>query len=206
MILGAGIVGSAAAHVSSGLGAEVVTVDRDLDRLRCVKNMPLGGVTSLPASSKGIRETVPHADLLIGAVLVVDSKTPLLVYRTTAEEIKEGSVIVDADVDQGGSVATTRPTTLLEPIFVEAGVVHSCARNIPASVPVTATRALSNALGPYAKKVVARDLLDALNSDPGSGRGAAVGRQCLVSDTLAREHAMDHHPSNSILPLHLEAQ
>lgn len=168
--------------------------------------MRLGGVTTLAVSSIGIREIVPHADLLIDAVLVVGSKTPLLVDRATVEEVKEGSVIVDADVDQGGSVETSRPTTLSEPIFIEAGVVHYGVRSIPASVPVTATYALPNALGPYVKKVADRCLLDALNSDPGLGRGAAVVEGHVVSATLANEYAMDHHPLNSILPLHLETR
>ncbi len=206
VVLGAGIVGSGAARVASGLGAEVVVVDRDLDRLRCVEGMRLGGVRTLAASSMGVRELVPWADLLIGAVQVIGSKTPHLVDRETVEKMKEGSVIVDADVDQGGSIETSRPTTLDEPVFVELGVTHYCVKNVPASVPVTATRALSNALLPYVKKIAGRGLVDALNSDPGLGRGAAVVEGRMVSDALAREYGMDHHALQSVLPLHEEAR
>jgi alanine dehydrogenase len=206
VVLGAGIVGSGAARVASGLGAEVVVVDLDLDRLRRVEEMRLGGVKTLAASSMGIRELVPRTDLLIGAVQVVGSKTPHLVGRETVEEMKEGSVIVDVDVDQGGSIETSRPTTFHEPVFVESDVIHYCVKNIPASVPVTATRALSNALLSYIRKIAGRGLIDALNSDPGLVRGAAVVEGRMVNDVLAREYGMDHHALQSVLPLHEEAR
>ncbi len=205
VVLGAGIVGACAARVASSLGAEVVVVDRDLDRLRNVEEMRLGGVTTLAASRMGIREVVPRADLLIGAILVVGSRTPHLVDRETVEEMKAGSVVVDVDVDQGGSVETSRPTTLDEPTFVDAGVTHYCVKNVPSAVPVTATRALSNALLPYARKIAGRGLVDALNSDAGLRLGAAVVEGRTVDLSLAREHAMDHHPLQSVLPLHEEA-
>jgi alanine dehydrogenase len=206
VILGAGIVGSDAARVASGLGAEVVVVDRDLDRLRRVEEMRLGGVKTLAASSMAIAETVPWGDLLIGAVQVVGSKTPHLVDRQTVETMKEGSVIVDVDVDQGGSIETSRLTTLHDPIFVEAGVTHYCVKNVPASVSVTATRALSNALVPYVRKIAGRGLIDALNSDAGLARGAAVVEGRTVSEALAREYGMDHHALQSVLPLHEETR
>jgi alanine dehydrogenase len=201
VVLGAGAVGSGAARVVSGLGADVSVVD-----LRHIEGMRLGGVRTLAASSMGIRELVPWADLLIGAVQVVGSKTPHLVDRDTVEEMKEGSVIVDVDVDQGGSIETSRPTTLDEPVFVESGVIHYCVKNVPASVPVTATRALSNALLPYVKKIASRGLIEALNSDPGLVYGAAVVEGRTVSDALAQEYGMDHHPLQSVLPLHEESR
>ena len=206
VILGAGIVGLNAARVASGLGAEVFVIDRDLERLRRLEAMRFGGVMTLAASSMGVREIVPWADLLISAVQVVGSKTPHLVDRASVEEMKEGSVIVDVDVDQGGSVETSRPTTLDEPVFVEAGVTHYCVKNIPASVPVTSARALSNALLPYVQKISGYGLVDALNSDTGLRRGAAAIEGRVVSETLARDYAIDHHPLQSVLPLHEEAR
>lgn len=206
VVLGAGIVGSGAARVASGLGAEVVVVDRDLERLRGIEAMRLGGVTTLAASSMAIAEVVPAADLLIGAVLVVDSRTPHLVDRETVRRMKEGSVIVDVDVDQGGCVETSRPTTLEEPTFVEDGVTHYCVKNVPAAVPVTAAHALSHALVPRVARVAGLGLVDALSSDPGLARGASVVEGRLVSRTLAREHATEHHPLTSVLPLHAEAR
>jgi alanine dehydrogenase len=206
VILGAGIVGSNAVRVASGLGAEVYVIVRDLERLRHLEAMRFGGVMTLSASSMGIREIVPWADLLISAIQVVGSKTPHLVDRDSVEEMKEGSVIVDVDVDQGDSVETSRPTTLDNPVFVETGVTHYCVKNIPASVPVTSARALSNALLPYVQKIAGYGLVDALNSDTGLGRGAAVIEGRMVSETLARACAVDYHPLQSVLPLHEEAR
>ncbi|MCA1740291.1 MAG: alanine dehydrogenase, partial [Actinobacteria bacterium] len=206
VVLGAGIVGSGAARVASGLGAEVVVVDRDLDRLRGVEEMRLGGVKTLAASTMGIREAAIWTDLLIGAIQVVGSRTPHLVDRETVEEMKQGSVVVDVDVDQGGSIETSRPTTLLDPVFVEYGVTHYCVKNLPASVPVTATRALSNALLPYVRKVAGYGLMDALNSDAGLARGAVVVEGRMVSEGLARECGMEYHALQSVLPLHEEAR
>jgi alanine dehydrogenase len=137
---------------------------------------------------------------------VVGSKTPHLVDRDSVEDKKEGSMIVDVDVDQGGSVETSRPTTLDNPVFVETGVTHYCVKNIPASVPVTSARALSNALLPYVQKIAGYGLVDALNSDTGLGRGAAVIEGRMVSETLARACAMDYHPLQPVLPLHEEAR
>ena len=174
VILGCGIVGSAAARVASGLGAQVVVIDRDLDRLRLLEDASLRGVTTLAASSLGGRDAALDADLLIGAVLVVGARTPALVDRATVEAMKEGSVIVDVDVDYGGCVETSRPTTLEAPTFVAHDVTHYCVKNVPAAVPVTATRALSNALSPYVRKVAGVGLADALNFDEGLGRGVVV--------------------------------
>jgi alanine dehydrogenase len=153
-----------------------------------------------------IRDSALDADLLIGAILVVGSPTPALVDRATVEGMKDGSVIVDVDVDQGGCVETSRPTTLDEPTFIEAGVVHYCVKNVPAAVPITATRALSNALLPYARAVAGRGLPDAVNSDAGLGRGVAVAEGRVVDPVLARAVGEEHNPLSSVLPLHSEAR
>ncbi|MFL6057414.1 MAG: alanine dehydrogenase [Rubrobacteraceae bacterium] len=206
VILGCGIVGSAAARMSSGLGARVVVIDRDLDRLRRLEEASLRGVTTLAASSMAIRNAVLNADLLIGAILVVGSRTPALVDRQTVEGMKAGSVIVDVDVDNGGCVETSRPTTLEDPTFVEAGVIHYCVKNVPASVPVTSTRALSNALFPYVREVAGRGLADAINADPGLGRGVVVAEGRVVDSVLARATGTEHNVLSSVLPLHSEAK
>jgi alanine dehydrogenase len=206
VILGCGIVGSAAARMSSGLGARFVVIDRDLDRLRRLEEASLRGVTTLAASSMAIRNAVLNADLLIGAILVVGSRTPALVDRQTVEGMKAGSVIVDVDVDNGGCVETSRPTTLEDPTFVEAGVIHYCVKNVPASVPVTSTRALSNALFTYVREVAGRGLADAINADPGLGRGVVVAEGRVVDSVLARATGTEHNVLSSVLPLHSEAR
>jgi alanine dehydrogenase len=206
VILGCGIVGSGAARVASGLGADVTVIDRDVDRLRRLEEARLSSVTTLAASSLGIKEAVVRADLVIGAVHVVGARTPALVDRATVEEMKPGSVIVDVDVDYGGCVETSRPTTLAEPTFVEEGVIHYCVKNVPAAVPVTSTRALSNALLPLVRALAGVGLIDAVDSDAGLRRGIAVAEGRIVDPTLARSVGVEHHPISSILPLHSEVR
>ncbi len=206
VILGCGIVGSGAARLASGLGAGVVVIDQDLDRLRRLQDARLPGVTTLAASNLGIRDAVLRCDLLIGAVNVVGARTPALVDRQTVSGMKDGSVIVDVDVDYGGCVETSRPTTLAEPTFVEYGVTHYCVKNVPASVPVTATRALSNALLPYVRQLAGVGLSDALRADEGLARGVALAEGRVVDPVLARATGTDHNRLSSILPLHSEAR
>jgi alanine dehydrogenase len=206
VILGCGIVGSGAARLASGLGAEVVVIDQDLDRLRRLEDARIPGVTTLAASNLGIRDAVSRCDLLIGAVHVVGARTPALVDRETVSEMKEGSVIVDVDVDYGGCVETSRPTTLAEPTFVECDVTHYCVKNVPASVPVTATRALSNALLPYVRRLAGVGLPDAVRADEGLARGVALAEGRVVDPVLARAMGAEHNQLSSILPLHSEAR
>lgn len=152
----------------------------------------------------GVREVVSQASLLIGPVLVVGPRTPHLVGRATIEEMKQRNIIVD--VDQGGSVETSKRTTLDDPVFDEAAVIHYGVKNVPASVPVTATCPLSNTGLPYARKVAGYDLDEALNSERGLGSGAAMVEGRTVSGALAREHALDPHRLQSILLLQAEAR
>ncbi|HEV2745447.1 MAG TPA: alanine dehydrogenase [Rubrobacter sp.] len=206
VVLGCGIVGSGAARMASGLGAQVVVIDRDVNRLRELELARIPGVTTLAASTISIRDAVLRADLLIGAVHVVGDRTPALVDRETVEGMTDGAVIVDVDVDYGGCVATSRPTTLDAPTFVEGGVIHYCVKNVPAAVPVTATRALSNALLPHVRRLAGLGLADALKSDSGLARGAAVAEGRVVDPVLARVTGSDHSQLSSVLPLHAESR
>ena len=129
-----------------------------------------------------------------------------LVDRATVEGMKPGSVIVDVDVDQGGCVETSRPTTLAHPTYEEEGVIHYCVKNVPAAVPVTSTRALSNALLPYVREVAGRGLADAINADAGLGRGVVVADGRVVDPILARATGSEHNLLSSVLPLHSEAR
>jgi len=206
VILGCGIVGAGAARTASGMGASVVVIDRDLDRLRRLEGANLSDVTTLAASSLGIRDAVLRSDLLIGAIHVVGTRTPALVDRDTVSQMKEGSVIVDVDVDYGGCVETSRPTTLADPTFVEYGVTHYCVKNVPASVPVTATRALSNALLSPMRRLAGVGLPDALGSDEGLARGVVVAEGRVVDPVLARATGVEHNQLSSVLPIHSEAR
>ena len=120
--------------------------------------------------------------------------------------MKNGSVIVDVDVDYGGCVETSRPTTMQDPTFVEAGVTHYCVKNVPASVPVTATRALSNALLPFVQEISGRGLADALRADAGLRRGVVVAEGQTIDPQLARSTGEEHSTVSSVLPLHEEAR
>lgn len=206
VVLGCGIVGAGAATMASGLGASVVVIDRDVDRLRRLEEGRLPHVTTLAASSLGIRDAVLRSDLLIGAVHVVGARTPALVDRETVSEMKRGSVIVDVDVDYGGCVETSRPTTLADPTFVEYGVTHYCVKNVPAAVPVTATRALSNALLPHMRKLAGLGLPDALAGDEGLAGGVVVAEGLVVDPVLARATGTEYNQLSSVLPLHSEAR
>ena len=206
VVLGCGIVGAGAARMASGLGASVVVIDRDLDRLRRLEAARLPNVTTLAASSLGIRDAVLRSDLLIGAVQVVGARTPALVDRETVSQMKQGSVIVDVDVDYGGCVETSRPTTLADPTFVEYGVTHYCVKNVPAAVPVTATRALSNALLQYMRSLAGYGLSDALAADEGLARGVVVAEGRVVDPVLSRATGTEYNHLSSVLPLHPEAR
>ena len=115
-------------------------------------------------------------------------------------------MIVDVDVDQGGCVETSRSTTLEDPAYQVAGVTHYCVKNVPAAVPITATRALSNALLPYVRGVAGWGLADSLNSDVGLGRGVAVAEGRVVDPVLARATGTEYNTLSSVLPLHSEAR
>jgi alanine dehydrogenase len=128
------------------------------------------------------------------------------VDRETVEGMKDGAVIVDVDVDYGGCVETSRPTTLDDPVFVDGGVTHYCVKNVPAAVPVTASRALSNALLPYVRNLAGLGLTEALKADGGLGRGVAVAEGRVVDPVLARTTGHDFSQLSSVLPIHPEAR
>jgi alanine dehydrogenase len=153
LVLGGGVVGTNAARMAAGLGARVVLMDIDLERLRYLADVMPANVTSLHSSPIAIREQIVHADLVVGAVLVQGARAPRLIRREDLKTMKEGAVIVDVAVDQGGCIETCRPTTHADPTFVVDGVVHYCVANMPGAVPRTSTFGLTNATSPWAKKL-----------------------------------------------------
>jgi len=173
LVLGGGVVGTNAAKMAAGLGAHVVLMDIDLERLRYLSDVMPANVTLLHSSGIAIREQLPHADLVIGAVLVQGARAPRLVRRDDLKSMKEGSVIVDVAVDQGGCIETCKPTTHADPTFVVDGVVHYCVANMPGAVPRTSTFGLTNATGPWAKKIAAMGAAKAAK-DPVLGTAANV--------------------------------
>lgn len=149
LILGGGIVGTNAAKIAAGMGADVVICDISLPRLRYLEDTLPANVRTLMASEYNIRRELPQVDLVVGAVLVPGGKTPHLLTRSMLSIMEPGTVLVDVAIDQGGAFETSRPTTHDAPTFVEEGVIHYCVGNIPGGLPRTSTVALTNATFPY---------------------------------------------------------
>jgi alanine dehydrogenase len=164
VVLGGGVVGTNAAKMALGLGAQVTMMDVSHKRLQYLDDVFGGRLITITSTEPNIWEAVSHADLVIGAVLIVGAKAPNLVPREMLKVMKEGSVIVDVSVDQGGCVETIKPTTHKDPTYVIDGVVHYGVANMPGAVPRTSTFALTNQTLPYAMKIAAKGL-DALRAD-----------------------------------------
>ena len=171
IVIGGGIVGTHAAQIALGMGANVSIIDVNLDRLRYLAENLHGRLTTLAANPLTVSEAVRRADLLIGAVLVKGAKAPHLVTRDQVLEMKPGSVIVDVAVDQGGCIETTRPTSHSKPTFLVGDVVHYGVTNMPGAVPRTSTYALSNATLPYVVRLANQGAEAAIRAD----RGLALG-------------------------------
>ena len=185
VIIGAGTAGVSAARIAVGLGADVSILDVNLDRLRQVDDLFRGRVVTLMSNSFNLDQVVRRADLLIGAVLVAGARAPVLVTKEMVTQMKEGSVIVDIAVDQGGCVATIHPTTLLDPVYLVGGVVHYGVANMPALVPRTSTFALTNATLPYALDLATRGVVAAVRANPVLAKGVNVWRGKIVHPAVA---------------------
>ena len=150
LVLGGGIVGTEAAKMAAGLGAQVTIMDVNLERLRYLDTVMPANVCTRFSSPANIEELLPHADLVVSAVLLPGMRAPLLVRREHLSTMKAGAVITDVAVDQGGCIETCKPTTHEAPTFTVDGVVHYCVANMPGAVPFSSTQALNNATLPYA--------------------------------------------------------
>lgn len=186
VILGAGTMGRTAARVALGMGAAVTVLDKDLARLRDIENLFHWKIATGLATEYHVARATRHADVLIGAVLVKGERAPYLVTEEMVKQMKPGSVIVDASIDQGGCVETSRPTTLADPIFIRHGVVHYCVPNIPSAVPRTASTGLTNALLPYVQTLAEKGVERALAYDRGLARGVCTYHGYCVQPALSK--------------------
>ena len=173
VILGGGVVGTEAAKIAIGMGARVQIIDINVERLRYLENLFGSRVELLYSSPATIARVVPEADLLIGAVLIVGKKAPILVPRNLVAQMHPGSVIVDVAVDQGGCIETLHPTSHSEPTYIEEGVVHFGIPNMPGAVPWTATQALNNSTLSYVMQL-ANYGLSALEKDSALNKGLNI--------------------------------
>ena len=189
VIIGAGVVGLNAAKTAVGLGADVSILDVNLDRLRYVDDLFRGQVVTIVSNAFNLSRLVQRADLLIGGVLITGARAPVLVTEAMVRTMKEGAVIVDVAVDQGGCIATVHPTTLAEPVYRVGGVVHYGVANMPALVPRTSTFALTNATLPYVLELAQKGVVAAVRENRPLARGVNVWRGRIVHPGVAESVA-----------------
>lgn len=186
VILGAGVVGLWAARTAAGNRAQVTILDRDLPALRRAEETLGRSVITEVGHPASIARATGYADVLIGAVLIRGERAPHLVTRRMVEAMKPGSVILDVSIDQGGCVETSRPTTLEDPTFVEAGVTHFAVPNMTSAVARTASQALSHAALPFVRALAGEGIEAALENRPHLAAGVYIHRGELVSESVAR--------------------
>jgi alanine dehydrogenase len=201
VILGGGVVGTNAAKIAVGMGAQVTIVDKNLDRLRELDDIFLSKISTLASSAYAIHGAIAEADLIIGGVLVPGAAAPKLVTREMLKDVMKGAVIVDVAVDQGGCIETTRPTTHSNPTYYVEDVLHYCVANMPGAVPRTSTFALTNATLPYALRLANRGFLDAIGSDPGLKEGVNTYAGKLTYKAVADDQGLEYTPLDEILGL-----
>jgi alanine dehydrogenase len=201
VVIGGGIVGYNAAVVAIGLGAEVTILERSIDRMRHLEEILSGRVTLLMSSSLQIEESVAEADVVIGAVLIPGALAPKLITRAMIRGMKQGAVLCDVAIDQGGCAETSRPTTHTEPVYEVDGVTHYCVANMPGAVPITSTKALTNATLPYVEAIASLGLAEAVARDPALARGVNVLDGKITYEAVAEAHGLEYSPLEDVLPL-----
>ncbi len=194
VILGAGVAGMAAATLAVGLHADVYILDRNLERLRQVDHHFRGALETVASSTHAIEETCLDADMVIGAVLVVGARAPTLVPDALVARMREGSVLVDVSVDQGGCFESTRPTTHSDPTFEVHGSLFYCVANMPGAVPHTSTHALVNATLPYVLAIANHGWRDAVRADGALAEGVNVVEGSVVYQPVAEAHGTAYTP------------
>lgn len=194
VVLGAGVVGTSAVRIAVGMGARVTVINLDLDRLRFLDDLYGGRIATCAATASAIERAVVEADLVIGAVLVPGARAPKVVSRGLVKKMKQGSVIVDVAVDQGGCCETTRPTTHSDPVYVVDGVLHYCVTNMPGIVPHTSTLALTNTTLPYIVRLASEGVEKAIRSDPGLAKGVNVMNGRITCQGVADAHGLRFTP------------
>lgn len=199
VVIGGGVVGVNAAQIALGMGANVAIVDKSLDRLRQLETILHGRVNTLASNTENVAVAVAGADLVIGAVLLPGAKAPMIVSEEMVASMRTGSVVVDVAIDQGGCIATARPTTHSAPTYSEHGVVHYCVTNMPGAVPRTSTIGLSNATLPYGILLADLGLEGAVVHDPELARGVNVLNGRVTHPGVADAFGLDYEPLSGAL-------
>ncbi|HYV43582.1 MAG TPA: alanine dehydrogenase [Myxococcaceae bacterium] len=199
VIIGGGVVGTNAAKMAVGLGAEVTILDVNLNQLAYLDDVFLGRVSTLNSDQENIARTVREADLVVGGVLIPGGKAPKLVSEGMISEMSKGSVVVDVAVDQGGCIETCRPTTHDHPTYEVHGVIHYCVANMPGAVPQTSTFALTNTTRPYARKIADLGLVEALKQDRALAKGLNTYGGHVTYEAVARDLGYPYVPMSDAI-------
>lgn len=199
VIIGAGVVGANAAQMALGMGANVILIDSNINRLRYLEEVLHGRLTTLASHTLTIASWVERADLLIGAVLIKGAMAPKLVTHEMIATMADGSVVIDVAVDQGGCIATSHPTTHSHPTFLVGGVLHYCVANMPGAVPRTSTFALSNATLPYIKVLANLGFPAAIRQSPALALGVNTYRGAITCAGVAEAFQLPYTPLEQIM-------
>ena len=199
VVIGAGMAGMNAAWIAQGMEAEVIVLDKNINKLRDIDRIHQGKILTLASNRLSVEETVISADLVIGAVLIPGALAPRVVTEDVVKEMKPGSVLVDISVDQGGCFETTRMTTHSDPTYVVHDVVHYCVGNMPGAVPHTSTYGLTNATLPYVVELAEHGLKGAIVRDPALALGVNVHEGCVVYEPVAEAHGLAYVDLDELL-------
>jgi alanine dehydrogenase len=201
VIIGGGMVGYNAAIIALGLGAQVRILDKSVDRLRHLEEILSGRVELVYSSALEVEKSVLEADVVIGAVLIPGARAPKLVSGEMIAAMKDGAVIADVSIDQGGCFETSRPTTHSDPVYVVDGVTHYCVSNMPGAVPITSTFALTNVTLPYVEAIAEHGVREAISRYPALARGVNVLDGKITYEAVAEAHGLSYAPLAEVLPL-----
>jgi alanine dehydrogenase len=199
VILGAGVVGMTAAQQALGAGAQVIMLDIDVKRLRDMEHIFQRRITTAVANKYNLSRAIRYADVFIGAILIKGEQAPIAVTENMVKSMKSGAVIVDVSIDQGGCVETSRPTTIIEPVYVVHNVIHYCVPNMPAAVARTATTGLNNALLSYLEYIVKHGLHKSLLDIPGFRKAVCTFNGICTNEQLASKYEYDHTSVDKLL-------
>jgi alanine dehydrogenase len=202
VVIGGGMVGYNAAVIALGLGAHVRILDRSIRRLRYLEEILTGRVELVMSFGLEIERSVVDADLVVGAVLVPGALAPKLVTREMIAAMRDGAVVCDVAIDQGGCFETSHPTTHTDPVFVVDGVVHYCVANMPGAVPVTSTYALTNVTLPYVEELASLGVREAIARDPALARGVNVYEGRITYEAVAEAHGLEYTPLEALVPVY----
>ena len=198
-VIGGGVVGTNAAQIALGMGADVTILDRSLPRLRYLDSLFDGRATTLYSTKTAVTECALASDLVIGAVLIPGAAAPKLLSRECISQMKAGSVVVDVAIDQGGCFETSKATTHQDPTYVVDDVVHYCVANMPGGVARTSTLALNNATLPHALALANKGLVKALADDEHLCRGLNVHDHKITCEAVGQALDYDYHPAAQLL-------